>query len=164
VTAILFQADRKLKDRKGNPILRPCEYHLQTFSATEQHYPIYDQEFLAIINGLRHWDYLLKGAAHPIIVIMDHTNLQYYRHPHKIGPCIAGYIAEREQYDIQIAYCPGSTNRADAESRRPDYAPDPYNDEPSLQYQNTSLYPQILLPLTFRHKCANQFVSEQYPC
>jgi hypothetical protein len=112
--AILFQADKKLKDRKGNPILHPCGYHSQTFSATEQRYPIYDREFLAIINGLRHWDYLLKGAAHPVIVITDHANLQYYRHPHKIGSHIAGYIAEREQYDIQIAYRAGSTNRADA--------------------------------------------------
>jgi RNase H-like domain found in reverse transcriptase/Reverse transcriptase (RNA-dependent DNA polymerase) len=47
--AILFQADKKLKDRWGNPILRPCSYHSQTFSATEQCYPIYDREFLAII-------------------------------------------------------------------------------------------------------------------
>jgi hypothetical protein len=130
--AILFQADKTLKDRKGNPILRPCGYHSQTFSATEQCYPIYDREFLAIINGLQHWDYLLKGAIHPIIVITDHANLQYYCHPHKIGSRIAGYIAEREQYDIQIAYHPGSTNRADALSRRPDYAPDPYNDEPVI--------------------------------
>jgi hypothetical protein len=129
---ILFQADRTLKDRKGNPILQPCGYHSQTFSATEQRYPIYDREFLAIINGLRHWDYLLKGAVHPIIVITDHANLQYYQHPHKIGSRIAGYIAEREQYDIQIAYRPGSTNRADTLSRRPDYAPDPYNDEPVI--------------------------------
>jgi hypothetical protein len=75
---------------------------------------------------------LLKGAAHPVIVITDHANLQYYRHPHKIGSHIAGYIAEREQYDIQIAYCPGSTNCADALSRQPDYAPDPYNDEPVI--------------------------------
>jgi hypothetical protein len=130
--AILFQADKKLKDRKGNPILRPCGYHSQTFLATEQRYPIYDREFLAIINGLRHWDYLLKGATHPVIVITDHANLQYYRHPHKIGPRIAGYIAECEQYNIQIAYRPESTNRADALSRQPDYAPDPYNDKPVI--------------------------------
>jgi hypothetical protein len=47
--AILFQADKKLKDQQGNPILCPCGYHSQTFSATEKQYPIYDREFLAII-------------------------------------------------------------------------------------------------------------------
>jgi Integrase zinc binding domain len=79
---------------------------------------------------LKHWDYLLKGAAHPILIITDHANLQFHRHAHKIGPRIAGYIAECEQYDIQLVYKPGASNRADALSRRPDYAPDSYNDEP----------------------------------
>jgi RNase H-like domain found in reverse transcriptase/Integrase zinc binding domain len=130
--AILYQADKKMTDRKGNPILRPCGYHSQTFSTTEQRYPIYDREFLAVIRGLKHWDYLLKCAKHPVLVITDHTNLTYYRHPHKIGQRVVGYIAEYEQYDIQLAYRPGASNRADALSRRPDYAPDPYNDEPVI--------------------------------
>jgi hypothetical protein len=47
--AILFQADKKMTDRRSKPILWPCGYHSQTFSATEQRYPIYDREFLAII-------------------------------------------------------------------------------------------------------------------
>ena len=76
--AILYQADKKLMDRWGKPILQPCRYHSQTFSATEQHYPIYDCEFLAVIQGLKHWDYLLKCAKHPVLVITDHTNLTYY--------------------------------------------------------------------------------------
>jgi hypothetical protein len=58
------------------------------------------------------------------------VNLQFHRHAHKIGPRIAGYIAEREQYDIQLVYKPGASNRADALSQHPDYAPDLYNDEP----------------------------------
>ena len=119
-----------MTDRKGKPILRPTGYHSQTFSATKQRYPIYNCEFLAVIRGLKHWDYLLKSAKYPILVITDHANLTYYRHPHKIGQRIAGYIGEYEQYDIQLAYRPGALNCADALSHRPDYAPDPYNDEP----------------------------------
>ena len=112
--AILYQADKKLMDQRGKPILQPCRYHSQTFSATEQRYPIYDRKFLAVIRGLKHWDYLLKCAKHPVLVITDHANLTYYRHLHKIGQCIAGYIAEYEQYNIQLAYRPGASNRADA--------------------------------------------------
>jgi hypothetical protein len=119
-----------MTDCKGNPILRPCGYHSQTFSATEQRYPIYDRKFLAVIRGLKHWDYLLKCAKHPILVITDHANLTYYCHPHKIKQRMAGYIAEYEQYNIQLAYRPGASNRADTLSQQPDYAPDPYNDEP----------------------------------
>jgi hypothetical protein len=33
--AILFQPDKKMTDQWGKPILRPCGYHSQTFSATE---------------------------------------------------------------------------------------------------------------------------------
>jgi hypothetical protein len=127
--AILYQADKKMADRKGNPILQPCRYHSQTFSAMEQRYPIYDREFLTVIRSLKHWDYLLKCVKHPVLVITDHANLTYYHHPHKIGQCMAGYIAEYEQYDIQLAYRPGASNRANALLRCPDYAPDPYNDE-----------------------------------
>src|SRR6266850_1456598 len=129
---ILYQADKNMKDQKGKPILCPCGYHSQTFSATEQRYPIYDWEFLAVIHGLKHWDYLLKHAKYPVLVITDHANLTYYRHPHKIGQHVAGYIGKYEQYDIQLAYRPGASNRANALSRRPDYAPDPYNDEPVI--------------------------------
>jgi Integrase zinc binding domain/Chromo (CHRromatin Organisation MOdifier) domain len=69
-------------------------------------------------------------VKHPVLVITDHANLTYYRHSHKIGQRVAGYIAEYEQYDIQLAYRPGASNRADALSQRPDYASDPYNDVP----------------------------------
>jgi hypothetical protein len=45
---ILYQADKTLKDKRGNPILHPCGYCAKTFSATEQNYPIYDREYLAL--------------------------------------------------------------------------------------------------------------------
>jgi len=76
--AILYQADKVMKDCKGKLILRPCGYHSQTFLATEQRYPIYDREFLAVIRSLKHWDYLLKCTKHPVLVITDHANLTYY--------------------------------------------------------------------------------------
>jgi len=86
---ILYQADKVLKDKRGNLILRPCGYCAKTFSATEQNYPIYNREYLAIMQGLEHWDYLLCGLKDEdklTIIITDHTNLQYYCHLHKIGP------------------------------------------------------------------------------
>jgi RNase H-like domain found in reverse transcriptase/Integrase zinc binding domain len=154
--AILFQADKKMTDRQGKPILRPCGYHSRTFSATEQRYPIYDREFLAIIQGLKHWDYLLKGTTHPVLVITDHANLQFHRHAHKIGPWIAGYIAEREQYDIQLVYKPGASNRADALSRRPDYAPDPYNDAPVVALPDHLFVPPNTPTIDLQAQLMNQ--------
>ena len=121
-----------MTDYKGKPILCPCGYYSQKFSATEQWYPIYDWEFLTVIHGLKHWDYLLKCAKHPVLIITDHANLMYYRHPHKIGQRVARYIGKYKQYDIQLTYRPGASNWADALSWQPDYAPDPYNDKPVI--------------------------------
>src|SRR5260221_51954 len=99
--AILYQRDLPTKQPDGTEKLgprRPVRFHSQKFTTTEQNYPIYDQEFLAIICGLRHWLYLLKGTKIPVLVFTDHANLHYYHDPRKIGPHITGYLPEREQY------------------------------------------------------------------
>ena len=73
------------------------------------------------MRGLRNWSHLLKGTTIPVLVYTDHTNLRYYRDPRKIGPRVAGYLPEREQYNMLLKYKPGATNRADELSRRHDH-------------------------------------------
>jgi hypothetical protein len=92
--AILYQVDQKQVDRRNHLVLRPCGYHLQTFSATEQRYPIYNREYLAIMRGLRNWEYLLKYTKEPIIILTDHKNLEYYSEPHRLSNRVAGYNNE----------------------------------------------------------------------
>jgi RNase H-like domain found in reverse transcriptase len=88
---------------------------------------------MAIMRGLEHWDHLLRGPKdHKTIVITDHANLQYYRHPHKIGSCISSYIAKWEEYPITLMYKPGITNCANGLSQQPDFAPDTHNDDPII--------------------------------
>jgi len=131
--AILYQRDPPITKPDGTQKLgprRPVGFHSQKFTQTEQNYPIYDREFLGVMRGLRCWSHLLKGTTIPVLVFTDHANLRYYREPRKIGPHIAGYLLEREQYNIILEYKPGATNRADALSRRPDYeGPNPINDD-----------------------------------
>jgi RNase H-like domain found in reverse transcriptase len=122
--AILYQADKERRDRRGNPLLRPIGFHSQTFSKMEQNYPIYNRELLAVIRGLRCWKHLLQNSTYPVLIITDHANLQYYREPHKLGPRVNGYVAELADYHIQLVYKPGVVNRADALSRRPDLVPE----------------------------------------
>ena len=73
------------------------------------------------MRGLRNWDYLLKGTEKPVLVYTDHANLRYYRDPRKIGPRVAGYLPEREQYNMILEYKPGASNRADGLSRCEDH-------------------------------------------
>src|SRR5882757_2151134 len=125
---LLYQPDLEWTDHRGNPLLRPLGFHSQTFNKAKQNYPIYDRELLAIICGLRNWCHLMRNTTHPIIVITDHANLQYYQEPQKIGPHINGYIVELADYNIQLVYKPGASNKADELSRRPDMAPEDENE------------------------------------
>jgi len=84
--AILYQADKERKDRRGNLLLRLLGFNSQTFSKTEQNYLIYDRELLAVMRGLHTWRHLTRNSVHPVLVITDHANLQYYREPQKLGP------------------------------------------------------------------------------
>ena len=70
--AILYQ------EHEGTKRKRLVGYHSQTFNPAECNYDIYDREFLAIICGLETWRHLLVGSPHPVIVLMDHNNLQYW--------------------------------------------------------------------------------------
>src|SRR5712672_2649022 len=126
------------------------------FNKAEQNYPIYDRELLAIICGLRNWRHLMRNTTHPVMVITDHANLQYYCKPQKIGPRVNGYIVELADYNIQLVYKPGNTNKADELSRQPDMAPEDedelvivlldhlfaHPDSPSTEYVATRTKPE----------------------
>src|SRR6267154_2543589 len=141
---VLYQPDLERTDRRGNPLLRPLGFHSQTFNKAKQNYPIYDRELLAIIRGLRNWRHLLRNTTHPVMVITDHANLQYYREPQKIGPRVNGYIVELADFNIQLVYKPGNTNKADELSRRPDMAPED-EDELVIVLPNHLFAPIVML-------------------
>src|SRR5882672_7507897 len=98
----------------------------------------------------------MRNTMHPVMVITDHANLQYYREPQKIGPRVNGYIVELADYNIQLVYKPGNTNKADELSRRPDMAPEDedelvivlpdhlfaHPDSPSMEYVATRTKPE----------------------
>jgi hypothetical protein len=113
--AILYQKHEETKR------LRPVGYHSQTFNEAERNYDIHDREFLAVIRGLEVWRHLLVGSPHPVTVLTDHANLQYYRQPQKINRRVARYLTKLADYDIILKHQPGVTNKADHLSRRPDY-------------------------------------------
>ena len=96
-------------------------YASKTLNAAKQNYDIWDREFLALIFGLTYWRHLLSGTKHPVQVFIDHANLLHYRHPQKVNRRVAQYILMLADYNIQIQHRPGTQNRADLLSRRPDY-------------------------------------------
>ncbi len=109
--AILYQ------EHKGTRQKRPVGYHSQTFNPAKRNYDIYDREFLAIIQGLKNWRHLLVRSPHPVIVLTDHNNLQYWCHPQRINRRITRYLLHLADYDVQLKHQPGVTNKADHLSR-----------------------------------------------
>jgi hypothetical protein len=79
--AILFQCDPT-----NQKLVKPVGFISHTFLETERNWPIYEQEYFAIIHGLQSWSHLLRGTEEPVIVWTDHKNLEYYRDPHKVSP------------------------------------------------------------------------------
>ncbi len=114
VGAVLFQCDQCGK-RKA------LGYTSKTLNAAEQNYDVWDREFLALIFGLMYWCHLLSGTKHPVQVFIDHANLLHYRHPQKVNRRVAQYILMLADYNIQIQHRPGTQNRANPLSRRPNY-------------------------------------------
>ena len=112
--AVLFQ-----KDEEGRR--HDVAYFSKALTPPERNYDIWDREFLAVVTALRNWRHLLISTREPVIILTDHANLQYYRHPQKINRRVARYINFLEDFNYQLKHIPGIRNHADALSRRPDY-------------------------------------------
>ena len=64
-------------------------YFSKALIPAERNYTIYDQELLAIIEGLENWRYLLAGMTIPIIVLSNHENLKYWQMKQTVGRRVA---------------------------------------------------------------------------
>jgi Integrase zinc binding domain/Chromo (CHRromatin Organisation MOdifier) domain len=84
------------------------------------------------------------GSPHKIHVLTDHSNLKYYCHPQKISRHIAHYLLKLAEFNFELIYKPGTTNKADHLSRQPDY------DDSSLDNQDVTVLP----PHLFVHAAA----------
>jgi hypothetical protein len=69
---------------------------------------------------------------------MDHSNLKYYRHLQKISCRVARYLPRMAEFDFELIYKPGMTNKADHLSCHPDY------DDGSLDNQDVTVLPPHL--------------------
>jgi len=85
VDASAIEIGAVLNQKGEDNKLHPVVYYSKSFTTTEQNYDIYDQELLAIVKVLQQWRTYLLGSPHPILIHMDHFNLQYWKEPRKIN-------------------------------------------------------------------------------
>jgi transposase InsO family protein len=123
VDASSFAIGAVLSQRGDDGLLHPVAFYSATFTATERNYPIYDRELLAVRNSLVHWRVYLANSPHVTIIYTDHSNLLYWKDPHKISRRVAREFQDLSEYRFVLKHIAGTANsRADALSRRPDYS------------------------------------------
>jgi hypothetical protein len=95
---------------------------------------------LAIVSSFLHWRVHLEGTPDTVQVMSDHKALEYFMTTKALTARQARWAEILSQFNFQIMYKPGATNRADALTRR----------EQDLDNQiaaKITLYNQILLGL-----------------
>jgi hypothetical protein len=107
------------QDEKGR--LHPVAFDGRKLSGAEQNYPTHEKELLAIKEALRTWTcYVENGTTTTIIT--DHESLQYLASTKKFSKRLARWVAEFQEYSLQIRYRKGAEALIpDAISRRPDF-------------------------------------------
>jgi transposase InsO family protein len=118
----------------------PIAFYSRQFKGPELNYGTPDQEMMAIVESFKHWRHYLEGSKHPVEVLTDHHNLQGFMKQPRLNGRQARWCYYLTPYDFVIKWRSGSTNPADAPSRRPDYmvpAGDGVFEDPSSELLGT---------------------------
>jgi RNase H-like domain found in reverse transcriptase len=67
------------------PQLHPVAYYSAIFTETECNYNIYEQELLAIMKAIMHWQPYLIWIKEPFTILTDHTILLHWKSPQKLN-------------------------------------------------------------------------------
>ena len=74
-----------LSQMHDNNKWHPVAYLSKGLSPAERNYDIYDKEMLAVICALETWRHYLEGASHPVKILTDHKNLEYFMMAQKLN-------------------------------------------------------------------------------
>ncbi|CCO35652.1 Retrotransposable element Tf2 155 kDa protein type 1 [Rhizoctonia solani AG-1 IB] len=95
-----------LSQRKDDGCLHPVAFMSASFSPAELNYDMHDKELLAIIHAFEHWRIFLEGNEHPVTVLTNHKNLEYWKSARMFNRCHAHWHLILASYNFVIAYKP----------------------------------------------------------
>jgi hypothetical protein len=132
-------------------------------SPAEGNYEIYDKELLAIIRCFEQWRPELEGAIHPIQVLSDHKNLQYFATTKQLSHRQARWSEYLSRFNFKITYRPGKdSEKPDALTRR---SQDVTAQEEARQACNqTLLRPGLFMELNLNEsdQLVDEIINEEY--
>ena len=98
----------------------PVAYHSKTLQPAEHNYEIHDKELLAIVRALEIFYHYLEGRDDNLEIWTDHCNLVYFMTKQKLTRRQARWALYLSRFKFTIVHKPGTQNKSDALSRRPD--------------------------------------------
>lgn len=99
--------------------LQPIAFMSKKMLPRETHYPVHEQELLAVVCALQEWRHYLHGRRFKVIT--DHQSLRYLSTQPQLSGRQARWSQFLQQFDVNIEYKSGKQNVvADALSRRSD--------------------------------------------
>jgi hypothetical protein len=125
-------------------ILHTVAFFSKKHSPAEYNYEIYDKELMAIVRAFEEWRPELEGVLHPIQVLSNHKNLEYFISTKLLNhhqTCWAEYLS---YLNFKIVYRPGKAGgKPDTLTRRSGDLPEG-GDECLVEQQKAVLKPHNL--------------------
>ena len=59
-------------------------FHSQSLHDAERNYDAHNKELLAVFDCYKAWQHYLEGSGHPINMVTDHKNLEYFTSTKKL--------------------------------------------------------------------------------
>jgi hypothetical protein len=99
----------------------PVAFHSKSLQPAERNYEIHDKELLAIVRALEIFRHYLEGRDNTTEIWTDHGNLVYFFTKQKLTRRQARWSLYLSRFRFIIIHKPGTQNKSDALSRRPDH-------------------------------------------
>jgi hypothetical protein len=95
---------------------RPAGFMSKKFSSAQSSYFTWEQEILAVLEGLSKWEDKLIGR--PITLVTDHKSLQFFTTQNRMSNRQVRWWEYISRFNFEVMYVPGEQNKvADALSR-----------------------------------------------
>ena len=105
----------QIGQRDENGKVRLIVFFSKKLYGVELNYPIYDKEFLAIIQAIKEFKHYMLRTKFLVKVYMDYQNIAHFATTHKLSKRQVCYVEFLLDYDIEIIYWKGLENgRVDA--------------------------------------------------
>ena len=107
--------------QKHNNGMHPVTFHSRSLLPAERNYDVHNRKLAGVIFGFKCGHPLFLGAKHPVKVLTDHKNLQYFCELQKVTGQQARWIEFLQDFDYTLEHIVGTTNTVmDLLSRRKD--------------------------------------------